>query len=314
MLIGVTGARGWVGNAVCASVEAAGHTVRRFGSTSGPGVTELDLRDFTTDWLPIISGCGAIIHCAGHVHRPMESVDEQKLFRTINVDGFGRLLHAAKKADVPRIVLVSTIAVYDWSSPEAPRHEHSELRPATHYGWSKLHAENLLRESTFDWRIGRLATVFGVGDKANFLHLAKALKLRRFAIPGMGSAEKSVISVRKAGDLIGRLVMADNSSGLIMNLASPEVPCLSDICHAFTDLCGFPKPFKLPGPLMKGLAIIGDGMTRVGISSPLTSKVYNKLVTDTVVDVALMKRHFPGLDWPSFRREIEFARHYYSGA
>jgi nucleoside-diphosphate-sugar epimerase len=262
-------------------------------------------------WREALFGCTAVIHCAAHVHRPIETEAEKELFGLVNVAGTAKLLAAALQAGVSRFVLVSSAAVYDWSK-EGPMNEDAALRPVTAYAKSKLEAESLVRSSTLDWRIGRLATVFGRGDTANFRRLALALKARRFVIPGQGNSCKSVLSASQAGELLGRLATQQEGSRIVLNLASPLAPSLREICTAFSRRCGFANAPMAPLWLLRGGAFLGDGLRVLGVPAPLDTNLLAKLTTPTVLDVSAMLQMFPDITWTEFEETLEPAADYYA--
>lgn len=313
-LIAVTGAGGWVGREVCAWLRANAYAVRPLTRSGGlPGGVGLDLTAPENDpqWRQALQGCTAVIHCAAHVHRPLETAEEKKLFELVNVAGTAKLLAACGQEGVNRFVLVSSAAVYDWSSG-APMREDGGLRATTAYAKSKLEAEALVRGSALDWRIGRLATVFGRGDTANFQRLARALKARRFVIPGAGDARKSVLPVSRAGELLGRLATQQEGGRTVLNLASPNAPSLREICTAFSRRCGFPSAPTAPLWLLRGGAFLGDGLRALGLPTPLDTNTLAKLTTPTVLDVSAMKHAFPNLNWPEFEEALAPAADYYA--
>jgi len=313
-LIAVTGAGGWIGSEVCAWLRAHGHAVRpltRLGDL--PGGLRLDLTADENDprWREVLLGCTAVIHCAAHVHRPIETQTEKELFELVNVAGTAKLLAAAVQVGVSRFVFVSSSAVYDWSK-QGPMKEDAALQPATAYAKSKLEAESVVRRSVLDWRIGRLATVFGHGDTANFKRLARALKARRFVIPGQGNARKSVLSASQAGELLGRLATQQEGSRAVLNLASPLAPSLREICTAFSRRCRFANAPSAPLWLLRGGALLGDRLRVLGVPVPLDTNLLAKLTTPTVLDVSAMQQVFPDLNWKAFDETLEPAAGYYA--
>jgi UDP-glucose 4-epimerase len=264
-------------------------------------------------WREALADCRAVIHCAAHVHRPRETAAEAILFDEINVVGTKKLVAACRDAGVKRFVLASSSAVYDWSLGR-PMAEGDPVRPPSAYARSKLAAEGLVASSGMDWRIARLGTVFGSGDRANFWRLARALRARRFLIPGRGAAAKSVISVARAGEMLGRLAMEEKGAAAVLNLAAPNAPTLRAICDAFGRCCGFPAAPEVPIALLRGLARLGDGMQTLRLPAPLTTDTLVKLTTPTVMDVTGMLHRFPGLNWPDFEAELAQAAPYYAAA
>jgi nucleoside-diphosphate-sugar epimerase len=314
--IAVTGAAGWIGRGVCAWLEGGGIEVRRLTrSGSQPGTFAADLSGDQGDgpWRASLGGCAAVIHCAAHVHRPVEDAQERRQFQAVNVDGTRRLLAACKSAGVGRFVLASTVAVYDWSGGIGARKESDRLAPATAYARSKLEAEQLVQGSGLDWRVARIATVYGEGDTANFSRLAGALRRRRFVVPGDGGARKSVLPVTKAAELLARLACLPDAQGSTVNLAAPAAPSLAEICAAFVAACGFPQPPRAPLAALTAAGFLGDAAEKVGIRLPLTSDILGKLTTATVVDVSRMQSILPDIRWESFEETLRKSSLYYGG-
>lgn len=312
----VTGATGWIGREVCGWLEGHGLEVRKLDRPQGiDGVVPLDLMAEEGDpsWSVALRGCLTVVHCAGHVHRPVETAEERRLFHAINVEGTRKLLAVCRLERVRRVVFVSTSALYDWSDGK-PKLEAGPLRPMTAYAASKLEAENLVRNSGLDWRIARLGTVFGVGDRANFQRLAHALKRRRFIIPGRGDARKSVLSVERAGELLGRLAIGVDESGITVNLAAPSAPSLEEICNAFSKQCGFATAIHAPLSILRCAGLAGSLLQSAGIKSPLTTDILRKLTTSTVLDVTKMLELFPDLEWSDFESNLSGAASYYVNA
>ncbi len=314
--IAVTGATGWIGREVCGWLEGHGLEIRKLDRPQSiDGLVPLDLTAMEGDpsWSVALRGCLTVVHCAGHVHRPVETAEERRLFHAINVEGTRKLLAACRLEGVRRVVFVSTSALYDWSDGK-PKAETGSLRPMTAYAGSKLEAENLVRNSGLDWRIARLGTVFGVGDRANFQRLAQAMKRRRFVIPGRGDARKSVLPVARAGELLGRLAIDVDRGDITVNLAAPSASTLAEICHAFSRQCGFATAPRVPLPIMRCAGWAGDLLRITGVGVPLTSDTLRKLTTSTVLDVTKMLELFPAMEWLDFEPMLAGAASYYADA
>ena len=257
-----------------------------------------------------LKGCDVVIHCAGRAHRPVESVEEKRLFQEVNVEGTRRLVNACLQVGVPRIVYVSTSAVYQWGGDSLRKEDHVIDR-MTAYAKSKYDGELIIEQSGLDWRIARLATVFGDGDRANFLKLAKGIRSRRFFVPGRGDSRKSVLPVGRAAELLCRYSLLASPLHRIVNLASPDPPTLREICDAFSMECGFAQVKSLPLQLMKAIAGVGDIIRILGLQFPLDSGTLRKLTTSTVLDTTRQAALFPELGWTSFREQLSECADYY---
>jgi UDP-glucose 4-epimerase len=171
----------------------------------------------------------------------------------------------------------------------------------------------LCRESGLDWRVARLGTVYGVGDRANFSKLAAALARGRFVLPGAGAARKSVLPLELAADLLAELARREEAGQRVLNLALPEAPSLGEICAAYVRVCGFPEPRRVPLGLLKAGALAGNAVAKLRPNFPLTTNNLRKLSTSTTVGTARMQALFPGRNWGGFESWLVGAAEYYRG-
>ena len=180
----VTGASGFIGQALCDALEAQGHRVRRATRKSpdhaqSPAFAIGNIgRD--TNWRAAVSGCDAVIHLAAHVHVLRGQVgDAADVFHRVNVEGSENLARLAARAGVRRFVFLSSVKVNGEASAERPFVESDLVMPLDAYGVSKAEAEKRLRtistETGMEVVVVRPPLVYGPGVKANFLSLLRAV-------------------------------------------------------------------------------------------------------------------------------------------
>ncbi len=318
MKIVVTGAGGWLGQVICRLAQEAGHEVIALGrAQSRPGPWRHHIVcDLTEDTAlaaasdPAIKGGEVVIHCAGYAHRPIETAAEILSFDAVNREGTRRMVEICRRASIPRLVYLSSIAFYNWSLGS----DFDETGPvirSTAYAASKLDGETLVRKSDLDWRVLRMGTVYGPGDKANFFKLAGAISRGRFYQPGAGGARKSVLPVQLAAELILEMSTMSQVAAPLLNLALPDSPSLAEICRAFSRELDCREVRKMPLPVLKVLARLGDGLRLLSPGFPLTSTSLGKLTTSTTVDVSRMKMVFRNRDWRDFDWWLKESGEYY---
>ncbi len=313
----VSGSGGWIGRRVCQRLVSLGHAVvglDRPGTPKGPcqsfEAIDLLVDGGDSELRRTISGALAFIHCAGYAHRSLETPEEIERFFKVNRDGTQRVLAACIGAGVPRFVYLGSIAAYEWKEGVRAS-EDSPLNAETAYAKSKLEGEASVMQAAIDWRVARLATVFGDGDRANFSKLAASLRTRRFVMPGNGAVRKSVIPVDLAAELICDLALRDTVPFRLVNFALPTTPTLSEIVEGFVQCCGFAKPVRFPISILNCLAMLGDGLAWVRPNFPLTTKNLRKLTTSTEVDVSRLLQVFPERTWPTFSESLAGCRDWY---
>lgn len=165
MLIAVTGATGFLGRYIVRHLALLGHRCRCWHRPTS------DRSDFgeaaeAIEWVAgsldrpdgfgeYCRGADAVVH--GALHRPAgmgfraAGADDFNAFIRINLLGSLSLMHAAREADVPRFVFISTCAVHDEILQDRPLDEAHPLWSKTHYGAHKAAAEKFVHS-------------FGLGD------------------------------------------------------------------------------------------------------------------------------------------------------
>jgi nucleoside-diphosphate-sugar epimerase len=177
----VTGANGFVGQALAVQLESDGWAITRAmrKPVAQDGVIAVgDIHD-CTDWTAALSGCSAVVHLAARVHVIRDtSVDPLAEFRAVNTEGSLRLARQAAAAGVRRFVFLSSIKVNGEGGAE-PYRDDDLPSPQDAYAISKWEAEQGLRqierETGMEVVILRPPLVYGPGVKANFQRMLQAV-------------------------------------------------------------------------------------------------------------------------------------------
>jgi len=162
-LIAITGATGFVGQAVVDQAAAQGIAIRALvrkpqAPRAGVEWIEGDLDD-TAALTRLVERAEAVIHIAGVVNAP-----DTAGFAAGNVAGTLNVVTAAMLARTPRFVQVSSLSA---------REPHLSA-----YGASKLKGEKVVMASPLDWTVVRPPAVYGPRDR-------EMLELFRFAKTGI---------------------------------------------------------------------------------------------------------------------------------
>lgn len=210
-MIIVTGATGFVGRAVCATLAKAGRTFIATARHSGDGLTGVGSIAADTNWSSVLTGVQVAIHLAARVHKLNDqAADPLTEFRKTNVDGTLNLARQAAAAGVRRFVFVSSIKV-NGEETELGRGYRADDPPDPRdpYGVSKREAEDGLRaiaaETGLEVVIIRPPLVYGPGVRANFAAMMRAVQ-RGVPLP-FGSVtdnRRSLVAVDNLVDLMLR--------------------------------------------------------------------------------------------------------------
>ena len=255
MIVVVTGANGFIGKHLCATLAHRGHETRP--------VVRADFSDNRFE--QIADGADVLIHAAGATRAPTRA----KL-RASNVDLTRRALEVAKAAGVKRFVFVSSqAAAGPAKSLVQPVREEDKPAPVEDYGISKRDAEDLVRESGLTAAIVRPAAVYGPGDR-DFRALF-ALARRGVAIhPGNRDQWISIIHVDDCVDGIIRAATVSEAQSVTSHspreyfLANEEPVqwrTLFDLARAAAMRRLF--EVEIPMPLVRFGALIGDAAAQL---------------------------------------------------
>ena len=217
MRIAVTGALGFLGQALCADLLLLRYSVRGVirsrdslsqGSTDGLETIAVGDIGSTTDWSSALPSVGRVIHCAARAHVMHKTeADAISAYRAVNVEGTLNLARQAAALGVKRFVFLSSIKVNGENTKSGePFKAADTLNPQDTYGASKMEAERGLYEVSRDTGMEvvciRPPLVYGPGVKGNFLSLLRWLD-RGLPLPlGAIRNRRSLVGLDNLIDLI----------------------------------------------------------------------------------------------------------------
>lgn len=208
----ITGANGFVGQALCAKARARGYlikgAVRPTQTLADVEVVTIGDIDGDTNWQKALRGINVVVHLAARVHVMNEQAnDPLQAFRKVNVAGTLNLAKQAAQAGVKRFIFISSIKVNGESTVLGkPFHADDAPMPIDAYGISKHEAEKALRqlasETGMEVVIIRPPLVYGAGVKANFYSMMRWLD-RGVPLPlGAIYNQRSLVALDNLVDLI----------------------------------------------------------------------------------------------------------------
>lgn len=180
----LTGASGFIGQALSSHLLAKGYQVSAIGRTAPTSALNFfngELSD-TALVAKALEGAECVVHLAARAHqlsdgsaRPLDD------FRAVNRDLSLVLAAEAARAGVRRFVFVSSIGVNGASSGAHPFAEEAVVAPHSDYALSKWEAEQALQEhahsSGMEVTILRPPLVYGCDAPGNFARLLRLVAL-----------------------------------------------------------------------------------------------------------------------------------------
>lgn len=266
MRVLVTGAGGFVGQALCRRLAASGYRVTGLFRKPPHTCAWMETRtagDLTqvTDFRPLVEGFETVIHLAARVHMMRDTAaDPDAAFRQANADVTRDLAQAAADAGSGRFVFLSSVKVNGEATSGKPFSETDSPAPEDPYGRSKLAAENALMQLTADMRLPvttlRIPLVYGPGVKANFASLmAICDTILPLPLAGITGNRRSLLYLGNLTDAIERVIETGSDKSGMYLLCDGEDLSTADLVRRLRRClnrpqCGLP----VPAAVLTGLA------------------------------------------------------------
>lgn len=293
----VTGAGGFIGYRLCRHLAQTGHQVTGI-DLRYPGEVEqapfvAERGDFRDEGLMniLLEGVDAVFHLAS-AHLSIRLDDRE--YWDINVHSLPRLLHQSRRAGVRKFIHVSSVGVYG-NLAEWPADEHTDCRPQSIYGETKLAGEAAVRQfcekSGLPAVILRPAWVYGP-TCPRFQKLCRTLKKGKFVFVGSGGNLRHPLYI---ADMLQALELALNhtrADGETLIVGGEQALPTRTIVERICETMQIPKPrFRIPYSLGKVLALTVEGTSRlIRIEPPVSRRTLEFFDTNNAFDITKAKR------------------------
>ncbi|GAA2942610.1 NAD-dependent epimerase/dehydratase family protein [Streptomyces enissocaesilis] len=281
MVITITGAAGMLGSRLAERLLADGHEVRGVDLRPGPGVEFVgDIRDRAV-MDRALAGADALVHAAA----ALPSYPDEQI-RSIIIGGTENVFAAASAARTPRVVHVSSTAVYGLPTV-VPTPEEYPREPVDTYSRAKAAAEVIAerhRDNGMCVPILRPKTFVGPGRMGLFSMLFEwAEEGRNFPVLGRGDVRIQMFGIDDLVDAVVTVLTAsDDVANDTYNLAAAEFGTLREDFQSVLDVAGHGK--RVVGlPARPALSVLSV-LQRARLS-PVYGRLLHKLMDDSYVSI-----------------------------
>lgn len=290
----VTGGAGWIGGRLVRALVDAGFRVRALTHRSAVPACASPVRGDLRDAASLqgaVRGVTAVVHCAAL----LDPVDSEEEADAVNHLGTAHLAEAARAAGCASFVFLSSQAALGWSADAGLVREDAPCAPSTAYGRSKRDAERALLDAAGPMRVVilRPPTVYGPGERRNFLALARPAATGLFPVPGRGDNRMSFCHLDNLVDAAVFALRAPGARG-VLHVADAHPVTLREAVDTIAHAAGrrpIPVPFPLPVARLAARAC-----ERLLRSPPLSRARLHTLTSDCALDVGALARL--GFRWP----------------
>lgn len=171
----------------------------------------------------------AVIHCAYDLKHKI-SEDPDKLMES-NVLATGKLLKLMKQHKIPKLIFISTCAVY---GSKSDTHEDSVVFPESINGIVKLLNERMITDfckgTEIDVKILRIFNMYGGDDQFSIVNylLKSARNKGRFTLNNNGVSRRDFIHVTDVAKIILK-ILSSNIPHNVMNIGTGKSTSISEL-------------------------------------------------------------------------------------
>jgi nucleoside-diphosphate-sugar epimerase len=282
----VTGATGFIGRALIGRLNASGVATlalsRTADASAGDRAAHLDLAGPSPIDARMFEAGDVLFHLAAKTHDLTDAAGAEADYWRLNVDGTRRLLDAACRGGVTRVVFASSVKVSGEGGEQIVDESRTPV-PLTAYGRSKLAAEEILRETARQGALTavclRFPIVYGVGQRGNLQRMIRAVDRGTFPPVPDTRNRRSMLHVQNAVQALW-LAATHASPGPVYYVTDAYSYSTREIDDAIRRALGRPpRRWSVPAPVWRALAAGGDlarrlAGRRVGFDSEAFQKLF----------------------------------------
>ena len=234
MVILVTGAFGFLGSAILEHLSGEGHEV------AGAGRPDVEIPSTAFAELLRSRRFDVVVHCAGPASVPESFANPSADFRGSAgvLDGMLAALRALD--DRPRVVLLSSAAVYGQPG-RLPVRESDALAPISPYGFHRLACELLLQAHARAWGLEsvalRLFSAYGEGLRRQIMWdiCRQAVAEGAVRLEGTGAESRDFIHAVDVARAVGLVIRSASFTGEVFNVGTGNETTIASLAHLLVE-------------------------------------------------------------------------------
>ena len=284
----VTGASGFIGQAVCKALSDLKYSVcgavrNKDIITQLPNVKYVSVGDLylIQDLKDLLTGYDCVIHCAGIAEQ--KNLISREIYVQSNTLASKKLAEQCVIAGVKKFIFLSSISVLGQHTNKKCFTYSDKVNPIGLYAESKYKAENELLKindkTNLEVIIIRPPIVYGFGTKGNISRIIKLLKLKLPLPFGLIKNKKSFISIDNLVDILICCIRRPNLKGKVFLVSDGEDISLNDFLQNIARELGY-RLLIFPFPIFL-LKLIANFLGK-------TSEL-NKLTSNLLIDINYTK-------------------------
>ena len=261
--VAITGANGFIGRALADHLAAMGHATVCLARRYGVIYTDID------DLARRLDGAHAVVHLAARAHQRGRAGDFN-----INQEITHAVCQAARRVEVSHLVYLSSIGVNGNATRGTPFRESDLPIPLEPYALSKMHCEQIVKDSGLAYTLVRPSMVYGPGAPGNFSRLL-GLVHSGWPLPLKGTAnQRNFLALDNLLDVLTLCLSHPAAVGELFLAADVQTISTQQLVEAMArGLDRHVRLFTLPRFVLRAAAAMGAART--------VTSLYGDLVVDT---------------------------------
>jgi NADH dehydrogenase len=241
LTIAVAGGTGFVGGTIADELYRRGHRVVVLSSRGEeargglPDDVEIRTADVSgdEDLSAALDGVEGLVISLAFPNLPIEAPRKGRTFEAIDAGGTEKLVDAARKAGVRRLLYMSGAG----AAPDSPRH------------WfrAKWRAEEAIRGSGAEWTILRPTWIYGPRDVSLNRFVNFARRLQAVPMTNFGRQRMAPVFIDDIAKLAADSLATEAAAGQVFEVGGPDVMSMRQVIGRALAVAGIRRPI-IPGP------------------------------------------------------------------